>query len=246
MRKTALLFLLFLPLVSCFNVFHHIHQKPDGSYEVSWKLTISSALAQMADEQKKNLPGESESSEDGKEEKTGESKKDILSELEKGVREMKKTYGKHLTNIRSKEVKSEFDTGMLMTFVIPEPESVPKNLSNSDRFPSVPLYDAKKNTLTFRFTPEKESEKKEEGPESDGGSLGPGPEQLAEMILGSARYQIYLTGEFDPRSAKVTGKNLDYPVQIIQIGNTHLIDFPFMAMANRAKDEPFELIVQLK
>lgn len=66
------------------------------------------------------------------------------------------------------------------------------------------------------------------------------------MILGSARYQIYLTGEFDPRSAKVTGKNLDYPVQIIQIGNTHLIDFPFMAMANRAKDEPFELIVQLK
>lgn len=235
MLKKLLLIIALVPLTCCFNVFHNIHKNKDGSFDIAWKFTISSALSQMAKQSPASDGGE---------------KEDINTKLKQGIEELKNTYGEYIENITSKEIQDEFDSGVFMSFRIKTPEKIPANKIQSDDLPAIPVFNKKNNTLTFHFTPEetkKDSEKADsEEMETPSNSMGPGPEQLAQMILGSARYQIYLTGDFKPVRAVAKSEGFEIPVQMTEIDSAYLFDFPFMALGSKSNEKPYSLIIQLK
>ena len=63
------------------------------------------------------------------------------------------------------------------------------------------------------------------------------------MILSSARYQVFISGQV-PIKATARG-NEETDVEIVNLGNSYLIDYPFMSSVV-SQNRDIDLVIELK
>tara|TARA_Y100001937_G_scaffold122491_1_gene183411 strand:+ start:112576 stop:113367 length:792 start_codon:yes stop_codon:yes gene_type:complete len=229
---------------NCFQILNYLHFHSDGSLDVTWRFTVSKSMAKA-----------SESSGEGQ-------KEDFEAQMEKGRKELQRQLEGRVKNLAVDVISTEFDSGMMIRFKVPDIKNMPDLTSSvgDDELPAFPVYDPKTHTLRVTF----ENDKDETGPASENALANPtgddGTEtegmdqdsgagneemgkELAQMILSSARYQVFISGQV-PIKATARG-NEETDVEIVNLGNSYLIDYPFMSSVV-SQNRDIDLVIELK
>lgn len=229
---------------SCFQIMNYLQFNPDGSLDVTWRFTVSKSLANAS-------------------EKSGEGDgKDFETEMANGRKELENQLKDRVDDLKVDVISTEYDAGMMIRFKVPDVKKMPDLAQKvgDDKLPSFPLYDPKTNTLRIKFEQEEKAEapkndttaESAETPEnSEQGNENSNPQQsgdemgkeLAKMILSSARYQVFITGKI-PVKATAIGSE-EKSVEIVKLGNSYLVDYPFMSSVV-SEEQDIELIIQLE
>lgn len=248
LRKLLTVTAVIIPIVfltGCFQILHFLQLNADRSIDVRWRFTISRGLQEMG---KQNQSQAAESGDSG----------DLMTKLNSSNGDLQKRLGNRVRNLSSRVTQTDKDVVMEVSFKTNEYINAP----SEEMFDLMPSYNATTKQLAYHFRPEKKDEQKPAADEKPGeagqaGQSGPGAqasgeeegnpgEQIAKMIMGSARYNIVLAGEYKPTAAYVLMKNGKKADVVIQtLGPLFYIDFPFMSYLMEAK-EGFDLIVQLR
>ncbi len=257
MSKLRILFpaLAFLAFTGCFQILHLLTLNEDGTTDVKWRFAMSKP---MAEKSKGGGPGE------------GKDKESIEEKIAKSDKEIREKFQGAVTNLRTAKIDTEFEVGIEMEFRVKDPNKVAGKAELDEGFPLVPRVSANAKQLVFFFKPDEDKKKKEKAkqdkekqkkPGKADGAGGSGTEtdpasdenmeqsfeEIGNMIMSSARYQLFLGGKYEPVSAVVKGKSSKKTqnIAIMKIGNLYLIDFPFMSVHQKENDG-YELIVTLK
>ena len=228
----------------CFQITHFLDLKDNGSLDVQWSFRFSKAL----DEMKKDESG------------------GISSEMEKGTKDLPQSFEGIVRDLKMDKFTNEFDSGVRLSFNVPDFAKVDFSKLKEEEFPILPRYDARKKELVFHFSPLKKDEKKEEKekkPESPAKAEprgeGEEPEEtpaadnsadqmgnkLGQLFLSSVRYQIILGKNLRASSVVVKKGTEEKKVEAQALGEHTLIDLPLFALLGE-KEQPFDLIVRLK
>lgn len=254
--SSALLPLFFL--TQCFQVTHAIDWRDDGALDVRWIFRFSKALDQAQQEQKEG-------------EKKGDKKEESLSDMvDKQQKEIPANLKGLVKDLKVRKIESEFDAGMEVSFLVPNYEKFPYGKMKKEEFPIVPQFLPSKKQLVFHFEPvKKDGQAKDKGKKSessqkgkqdkDGGSDTSGTaeseeagkqmddmtKKLTQMFLSSVRYQIILGKRLAADKVVIKKGELERKGDILSIGDMTMIDLPLFALFGE-KEEPFDLIIQLK
>ncbi|MEQ9362614.1 MAG: hypothetical protein RIF32_00140 [Leptospirales bacterium] len=270
MRKSlriGLIVLLPLMISGCFNIIHFVDLGKDGKVQVRWRMSVSSALAEMGD-----MQGPSETKEPGLADGLAEAKKRIQENM-KGLAE----------KVQIRNFKNDRNQGIDVSLTLKGLAALSAAKLPEDEMPIVPAYDAKKKQLVFRFTPESTEplkgpgEEKAVSPESGEpgeedaadekgetedamepdaneeenpmGGLEKLGEKLGELFSSAASYDIFVGAGFPVKEAFVqdaTGKR-GQALEVIPLGAVSMIRFPLLGMMSEdGAEEGFDIVVQLK
>jgi hypothetical protein len=246
--KIAAASFLLLTFTGCFQITHFLDLKDNGALDVQWSFRFSKAL----DEMKKDESG------------------GISSEMEKGTKDLPQSFGGLVRDLKMDKFTNEFDSGVRLSFTVPDFAKVDYSKLKEEEFPILPRFDARKKELIFHFSPLKkdgENEaKKEEKPEKRETPPPPGDgedpsmpdseqannnsaddmgKKLGQMFLSSVRYQIILGKNLRAGSVVVKKGAEEIKVEAQALGEHTLIDLPLFALLGE-KEQPFDLIVRLK
>ncbi|MBI39344.1 MAG: hypothetical protein CMF59_19500 [Leptospiraceae bacterium] len=230
-----------LGTTSCFQIMNYLQFNKDGSLDVTWRFTISRSLANASEESNKS---------DGK---------NFEAEMAEGRKEIEEQLKDRVEDLKVDVISTEYDAGMMIRFKVPDIQKMP-DLSKrvgDDNLPAFPVYDPNTHTLRVTFEQDEDSKTPEDTPASpdqpetsadsgasddteSGDEMG---KELAQMILSSARYQVFISGEV-PVKASARGSE-EKEIEIVKLGNSYLIDYPFMSSVV-AEEQDIELIIQLK
>jgi len=246
--KPLLAACLLFSFTGCFQITHFLDLKDNGTLEVQWSFRFSKSL----DEMKKDESG------------------GISSEMEKGTQDLPQSLGGLVRDLKMDKFSNEFDSGVRLSFVVPDYARIDYSKLKEEEFPILPRFDARKKELIFHFSPLKKDDKdKEEKPvkqerqpaKREGGEEMPAnPEEtptpsdtsgdemgkkLGQLFLSSVRYQIILGKNLRPASVVVKRAAEEKKVEAQAIGEQTLIDLPLFALLGD-KEQPFDLVVRLK
>ncbi|HBS04518.1 MAG TPA: hypothetical protein DEA96_06115 [Leptospiraceae bacterium] len=239
----SLVCILSLGMANCFQIMNYLQFNQDGSLDVTWRFTISKSLANAS-------------------EKSGESDgKDFETEMAQGRKEIEDQLKNRVKDLKVDVISTEYDAGMMIRFSVPDIKKMP-DLSQKvgdDKLPAFPVYDPKTHSLKVTFEQDKKEKPENPAAAADAEIAGdpagePGnPEgsessdqmgkELAQMILSSARYQVFISGEV-PVKASAKGSE-EKEIEIVKLGNSYLIDYPFMSSVV-AEEQDIDLVIQLK
>ncbi|MCR9141267.1 MAG: hypothetical protein NXI24_03385 [bacterium] len=264
--RIGLIVLLPVMISGCFNIIHFVDVDKDGKVQVRWRMSVSSALAEMGamqDGPEQDEPGLAENLDEAKER---------IEEGLKGTAE----------KVAVQKFENDQHQGIDVALTLKSLAAMNEAKLPEDEMPIVPIYDAKKKQLVFRFTPENteqlkgaDEEPEPESPEmeskddadgsmeaSDEDAMGPdageedpmgGLEQLGEklgqLFASAANYDIFIGSGMPVKEAYIrstSGKRGD-TIEIIPLGQTSMIRFPLLGMiSDDDSDDGFEIVVQLK
>lgn len=269
--RIGLIVLLPFLITGCFNIIHYVNVGKDGKVHVRWRMSVSSALAEMGDMQ--GGPGAGGQKEPTLEENLADAKKEISESL-KGLAE----------KVQVNSFENDQSQGIDVMLTLKGLAGLNANSLPKDEMPIVPSYDAKKKELVFRFTPESTDKLKGAGEDQEGGeeapaesdeseetmsdskagddAMGPdateedpmgGLEQLGDKIgqlfSSAASYDIIVGSGFEVKeafardSAGARGNKLE----VIRLGEVNLIRFPLLGMISEDDGEDgFEIVVKMK
>jgi hypothetical protein len=246
--KLARLAIIMLPLfllTQCFQISHILDMKDDGSMDVRWVFRFSKSLDQAQQGQQQG----------------GEKKGQSLGEMvEKQKKELPDSLKGLVKNLNIKKIESEFDSGMEVSFLVPEYAKFPFNKIKKEDFPLIPRYFPDKKQIVFHFEPMKkpDEQKKEdkgkdvskkdssaEGPPSGDQSMDQMGKQITQLFLSSVRYQIFLGKKLNPEKVIIKKGKEEKNVDIQRISDVTMIDLPLFAIFGE-KEEPFDMIITLK
>jgi len=236
-------------LTNCFQIMHFLDLKDDGTMMVQWSFRFSKALEDMG---KKG---------------DGSQGPGLSDEMEKGKKDIPAKMGSLVKDLKMETIKSEFDSGLRLSFSIPNFVKADFKSIPDDDFPYFPRYDAKKKQIIFHFQPmKKDKDKKDEKasaspppapektekteksepsePAKDEG-MGQMGDQIGKLFLSSVRYQILLGKNIHPVAATVKQGTIEKKLEIQILGEQTLIDLPLFALYGD-KEQPFDLVLQLK
>jgi hypothetical protein len=244
-RVMALMIPLFV-VSGCFQVMHVLDWKDDGAMDVQWTFRFSRALEEAQQGQG--------------------------AEKGKGLSEMMETQKKELPdslkglvkNLKFEAIENDYDSGMVVSFLVPDYRNFPFDKMKNDDFPLVPRYLPAKKQVVFHFepvkklNPENPDAVKKEGTgdaPAEGGSSGTGGEggdqmnemgkQISRLFLSSVRYQIFLGRKFNVDRVVIKKAKEEKKISVQRIGDISLIDLPLFAMFGD-NQEPFDMVIHLK
>lgn len=271
MHKTIRIALLAaIPLVftACFNIIHHIDRAKDGTVQVRWRMSVSSALAEMG--QMQQADPEAESFEDNMAE--------AKAKIEESLKGLAKT-------LKVQNFTNEQHQGIDVALTLKDVKAMQRNPQQVEEMPIVPFYDAKKDELIFRFTPENtaqlqgaeeedeaeetneaedagesgdamsaddedDSEEEMADDESEGaGGLDALGEKLGQLFASAASYDIILGSGFAVDRAFVRDSNGQpgQAIEVLRLGDVNMVRFPLLGMIGSDEgEEGFEIVVKLK
>lgn len=242
--RVSLVILPLFILTQCFQISHILDLKNDGSMEVRWLFRFSKSLDQAQQGQKQGA------------EKKGESLGEMV---EKQKKELPDSLKGLVKNLNLKKIESEFDSGMEVSFLVPDYAKFPFDKIKKEEFPLVPRYVSDKKQIVFHFEPVKKPEEKKEGQNKDGSKKDPTPggsasedqsmeqmgKQITQLFLSSVRYQIFLGKNLDPDKVVIRKGKDEKKVEVQKISDITMIDLPLFAIFGE-KEEPFDLVIYLK
>ena len=246
--KPARLFLVILPLfllTQCFQISHILDMKDDGSMDVRWVFRFSKALDQAQQGQQQG----------------GEKKGQSLGEMmDKQKKELPDSLKGLVKNLNLKKIESEFDSGMEVSFLVPDYAKFPFDKIKKEDFPIIPRYLPDKKQIIFHFEPmkkpdeQKKDDKGKDGSKKDSSAVGSPSgdqsmdqmgKQITQLFLSSVRYQIFLGKKLNPEKVIIKKGKDEKKVDIQRISDITMIDLPLFAMFGE-KEEPFDMIIYLK
>ena len=259
--RLAVIGLIPLMISGCFNIVHFIDVGADGKVQVRWRMSISSALAEMGS--MNEAPGEQSASLD-----------DDLEEARAEIRESLKGIAE---KVQVNKFENDQAQGIDIALTVKSLAGMQSEKLPENEMPIVPGYDAKKKQLVFRFTPESASKLKAPGGQGEGdedaemaegedadegaedqesmqGQEGmEGMEQLGEklgqLFASSASYDIVVGSGFKVKEAYVrtaAGKR-GAQIEVLELGSVSMIRFPLLGMfASPEFEEGFEIVVQMR
>ncbi|MBN2158131.1 MAG: hypothetical protein JW807_01955 [Spirochaetes bacterium] len=245
-HKTARLALLILPVflfTQCFQIAHILDWKDDGSMNVRWVFRFSKSLDQAQQGQQGG-------------EKKGESLKDMM---EKEKKELPDSLKNLVKNLAFKKIDNEYDSGMEISFLVPDYAKFPFGKIKKEDFPMIPQYLPDKKQVIFHFEPMKKQDAEKKNKKASGGkakgtgdsavtgdeSLDQMGKQLTGLFLSSVRYQIFLGKKFNTDRAVIRKGKDEKTIELQQICDITLIDLPLFSMFGE-KEEPFDMVIFLK
>jgi hypothetical protein len=252
--RLALVLLPVFMLTQCFQISHILDWKDDGSMDVRWVFRFSKALEQAQQGQQ------------GQQGPQGEQKKDqsLGDMMEKEKKELPESLKGLVKNLNFKKIENEYDSGMEITFQVPNYEKFPFTKIKKEDFPLIPAYSPDKKQLVFHFEPmkkpedeKKKTENKDAGKKvTEDGSSSPEQQdpndqmnamgkQITQLFLSSVRYQIFLGKKFTIDKVTIKKGKEEKKVEAQKIIDLTMIDLPLFAMYGE-KEEPFDMIVYLK
>jgi hypothetical protein len=238
-----------LILTNCFQVTQILDWKDDDSMDVRWLFRFSKALEQAQSGQaqdKKNT-------------------ENLSAQVDKAKNEIPAKLKNLVKNLDVKKIDTEFDSGIELSFMIPDYVKFPFNKLQKEDFPMIPQYIPSKKQVIFHFEPMKkpEDKKKEssgkeakdrgsdkkEGAQSEqpdsGDQFAAMGKQITQLFLSSVRYQIFLGKRFNPEKIYLKKATDEKVIEIQRILDIVTIDIPLFAMFGE-KEEPFQVIIQMK
>jgi len=250
--RFALVLLPVFLLTQCFQISHILDWKDDGNMDVRWVFRFSKALEQA----QKGQGGE-----DKKEQSLGDM-------MEKQKKELPDSLKGLVKNLNFTKIESEYDSGIEISFQVPNFEKFPFKKMQKEDFPLIPSYLPDKKQIVFHFEPMKkpDEQKKDEKKKTDSGAAdkkvtddGNVPpdqqdpndqmnamgKQITQLFLSSVRYQIFLGKKFNPEKVTIRKGKDEKKLEIQKIIDLTVIDLPLFAMFGE-KEEPFDLIIYLK
>ncbi len=238
--RLALVLLPLFLLTQCFQVSHVLDLKDDGSLDVRWLFRFSKALDQA---QKGQQQG-------------GEKKEQGLGDMmEKEKKELPESLKGLVRNLNFKKIDSEFDSGMEISFVVPDYAKFPFDKIKKEEFPMIPRYIPAAKQIVFHFEPmkkegdkKKDAEKKDAAPDgspSGDQSMDQMGKQISQLFLSSVRYQIFLGKKINPERIVIKKGKEEKKVDMQKIMDVTMIDLPLFALFGE-KEEPFDMIIYLK
>ncbi|OHD66628.1 MAG: hypothetical protein A2176_05015 [Spirochaetes bacterium RBG_13_51_14] len=244
MARMAVIFMPLFLLTQCFQISHILDWKDDGTMNVRWMFRFSKALDQAQQGQKGD-----------------EKKSKSLGELmEKEKKELPDTLKGLVKNLNFKNIENDFDSGIEISFLVPDYAKFPFDKIKKEDFPLIPQYQPEKKQVVFHFEPVKkpgEQKKDEKGKEgvkaetpADGSTAGDQSmeqmgKQITQLFLSSVRYQIFLGKKFNPDKVVIKKNKEEKKVDMLRIGELTIIDLPLFALYGE-KEEAFDMIVFLK
>ncbi len=250
--RFALVLLPVMLLTQCFQISHILDWKDDGNMDVRWVFRFSKALDQAQQGQQ------------------GEEKKDqsLGDMMEKQKKELPDALKGLVKNLNFTKIENEYDSGMEISFQVPNYEKFPFKKIQKEDFPIIPSYLPDKKQIIFHFEPmKKPDEQKKDGKKktdsggadkkvADDGSAPPEQQdpndqmnamgkQITQLFLSSVRYQIYLGKKFNPEKVTIRKGKEEKKLEIQKIIDVYVIDLPLFAMFGE-KEEPFDLVIYLK
>lgn len=237
--RVILPFIFLFVFANCFQILHFLSLNKDGSVDVRWRFTISKALSEM-NKKKGGAPSGDKKEEKSIDEKLSGSVDEIQSSL-KGI----------ARDVKVEKIDTEFETGIDVSFTATKFAPV----ENEEEYPILPKYDKAKKQLIFTFKSKekkdkkekKEKEKKDKGESeekaSKGGDFG---EKLGAVFLSSVKYQIILSGEYQPKEVFMIGKTSGKkkPLKFLKLGANYHLDIPLFAILSKEKAGA-DIVVQL-
>ncbi len=269
--RIGLIVLLPFFISGCFNILHYVDVGKDGKVQVRWRMSVSSALAEMGEMQNAGEGGEQDLGAD-------------LDEAKKRIQENMKGLAEKL---EIKNFQNEQTQGLDLSMTLKSVAALKDAALPEDEMPIIPIFDAKKKQLVFRFTPEsteqlKGGEEEPPAPDEDESeesmssededsaaeeeeseeSMGPGPgdqdpmggleqlgEKLGQLFSSAASYDIYVGSGFDVKEAfarTAAGKRVQ-SIEVIRLGEVSMIRFPLLGMISEDEaSDGFDIVVQLK
>lgn len=230
-------------LTNCFSIMHFLDLQENGTLNVQWSFRFSKALEDMG---KKGDKAESGG---------------LSQEVEKGKQELPGKLGSIAKDLKVETLQSDYDSGIRMSFAVPQYLKLDFSKFQEAEFPYMPRYDAAKKQMIFHFTPAKKDKKEEkpaetkmpdapkEGSEETSEPATQGGDdmgkQIGKLFLSSVRYQIVLGKNLKVKSVSVSQDGVEKKLELQTIGEQSMIDLPLFALYGD-KELPFDLIVQLK
>jgi hypothetical protein len=250
--RFALVLLPVFLLTQCFQINQILDWQDDGTMDVRWVFRFSKALEQA----QKGQQGE---------EKKEQSLGDMM---EKQKKELPDSLKGLVKNLNFKKIENEYDSGMEISFQVPNYEKFPFKKLQKEDFPLIPAYLPEKKQIVFHFEPMKkpEEQKKDDKKKTNSGSAdknvtndGGVPsdqqdpndqmnamgKQITQLFLSSVRYQIFLGKKFNPDRVTIKKGKEEKKLEIQKIIDLTVIDLPLFAMFGE-KEEPFDLVIYLK
>lgn len=242
--RIALIILPVLLLTQCFQITQILDLKDDGSMDVRWLFRFSKSLDQAQQGQQGG-------------EKKGQSLGDMV---EKEKKELPDSLKGLVKNLNIRKIESEYDSGMEISFMVPDYARFPFDKIKKEEFPLIPRYLPDKKQIVFHFEPMKKpedkkksaaggsAEKKEAGPDGTPAgdqSMDQMGKQISQLFLSSVRYQIFLCKKIYPDKVIIKKGKEEKKVDLMRIGDLTLIDLPLFAMFGD-KEEPFDMVLFLK
>ena len=136
--RTGLILIFPFLITGCFNIIHYINVGKDGKVQVRWRMSVSSAFAEMG-----NMQNAGEEQKPSLGENLAEAKKNISESL-KGVAD----------SVDVQKFENDQSQGIDVSLTVKDLATLNAANLPKDEMPIVPIYDAKKKELIFRFTRE--------------------------------------------------------------------------------------------
>lgn len=230
LRTLALSMVPLLFLSGCFQINHLLDLRDDGSLSVRWLFRFSKALEQ---EQK----GQPAGGKDKSLASTVDSKKGDLTAQLKGL----------VKDLQMKEVKTDYDSGLDLSFTVPKFAAFPHESFKKEEFPMIPRYLADKKQLVFHFEPMKKEGEKKGGDAKPAGDAGMDEmgRKITQLFLSSVRYQIMVGKSLAPKKVTVRQGATEKPVEPVRFGDNTLVDIPLFILFGE-KEQPFDLVFYLE
>ena len=180
--------------------------------------------------------------------------------MEKEKKDLPDTLKGLVKNLNFKNIENDFDSGIEISFLVPDYAKFPFDKIKKEDFPLIPQYQPEKKQVVFHFEPVKkpgEQKKDEKGKEgvkaetpADGSTAGDQSmeqmgKQITQLFLSSGRYQIFLCKKFNPDKVVIKKNKEEKKVDMLRIGELTIIDLPLFALYGE-KEEAFDMIVFLK
>jgi hypothetical protein len=244
-KQVALIILPLFLLTQCFQISHILDMRDDGSLDVRWLFRFSKSLDQAQQGQQQ----------------AGEKKGQSLGEMvEKQKKDLPDSLKGLVKNLDLKKIESEFDSGMEVSFQVPDYAKFPFDKIKREDFPLIPRYFPDKKQIVFHFEPVRKPEEQKKGDNTKDGSKKESPssgaapadqsmdqmgKQITQLFLSSVRYQIFLGKKLNPDKVIIKKGKDEKKVDIQRISDITMIDLPLFAMFGE-KEEPFDMVIYLK
>lgn len=259
-----LLTLLFsLSTANCFQILNYIQFNSDGSLDLTWRFTVSASMVDRPG------PGGSEQDKEDFSSQMSQAEAEIQRKLKGSVEKLKiqeinTEYDRglmisfHVPDARKMPRLNDLPgEEKLPAFPVYDPDShtlrvtfeneEAETVSADDSSPPSPDSSGddssqKDGTEDANSESNEMSNEESDNTEMDSQANQMG-EELAKMILSSARYQVIISGAIPHKAEAVASETQE--LEIIPLGSNYLIDYPFMSSVVAEKRD-VELVIHLK
>ncbi|MCB1178875.1 MAG: hypothetical protein KDK36_14920 [Leptospiraceae bacterium] len=243
---------------NCFEILHYIDKNQDGSLNIKWMFSISSAF-----DKKGNDAGP-----------PAKSGKNLGNRIKSSEEEIKEKMKNAVEDFKYETIENEYEVGVRMSFKVKDPSKTLAVEEFDEGFPIIPLWKKDKNQLIFKFredkkkkekskskkvkskknenskdeesdSDEEENESEEEDVDEQKKANDP-TQKIVSMIMSSANYKIMLGDGINPKKVYLMGQTSKKKVdlEVIKFGELSMVKIPFMSLLSDEKDG-FDLILQM-